>query len=294
MHKDDSNNNLITIKDFFRENNPGLYLHIYKEKNIDYFHSHEFHEIIVVLKGTGMHITEETSFPIYSGDVFGVEPGLRHDFHNVKNLEVANFLYLPEKLNLPLWDLESTDGFHAFFKASPRLLSGFRFANHLSLEGELWQQTKEIIMEINHYQKSEEAGYQYNMIVAFMRFIGIICQSYSLKKDKHSMEIMEISRALRYLERNYKETITLKDIAKVTGKSISLLNRLFNTTLGKSPIDYLISIRLEKAMKMLRCKDHQISEIALESGFKDSNYFTRVFTEKTGINPREYRKRFTH
>ena len=57
-------------------------------------------------------------------------------------------------------------------------------------------------------------------------------------------------------------------------------------------IDFLLNLRLRKAAEMLFNSDCNIAETALNTGFHDSNYFTRQFRKKFGRSPREYRSRF--
>ena len=66
--------------------------------------------------------------------------------------------------------------------------------------------------------------------------------------------------------------------------------RHFRAATGLTPQEYLIKLRLEEAAILLQNPDLSIAEAALQSGFNDSNYFSRLFRKKNNISPRSYRK----
>ena len=66
--------------------------------------------------------------------------------------------------------------------------------------------------------------------------------------------------------------------------------RVFRRATGQTPIDYLIRLRIQKAMEWLAGTSLSVTDIALKTGFDDSNYFTRQFRKATGETPTAYRK----
>jgi AraC family L-rhamnose operon transcriptional activator RhaR/AraC family L-rhamnose operon regulatory protein RhaS len=72
--------------------------------------------------------------------------------------------------------------------------------------------------------------------------------------------------------------------------SISTANRLFNKLLHETPIKYLIRLRINHAVILLKQGDLSISDVAYRSGFQDSNYFSLQFKKITGVAPARFRK----
>ena len=70
--------------------------------------------------------------------------------------------------------------------------------------------------------------------------------------------------------------------------SLSVFREKFRSVTGTSAINYLIMLRLRRAMIMLVEKDKTISEVAHAAGFQDSNYFSRQFHKKIGMTPRRF------
>jgi AraC-like DNA-binding protein len=85
--------------------------------------------------------------------------------------------------------------------------------------------------------------------------------------------------------------LTIEDLVRVAHLSESSLFRLFRQIMGRSPIDYLIRLRIDKAAQLLRREPLRITEVSAAVGFNDSNYFTRQFRHVMGCSPREYRLR---
>ena len=102
----------------------------------------------------------------------------------------------------------------------------------------------------------------------------------------------EIQTACEHMERNYAETITLADLSKVSGLNKYTLLRNFTMQRGITPYQYLSTIRINKAKKLLGAGIPPI-ETALQSGFTDQSHFTRFFKNFIGLTPALYQKIFS-
>lgn len=99
-----------------------------------------------------------------------------------------------------------------------------------------------------------------------------------------------IKKSISYMEKHYKENISLQDVAKAVYLNSSYFSKLFKEQTGTRFIDYLNKIRVEQSKKYLRQIDMNISEVALNAGFCDQSYYTRVFKSVEGITPGKWRK----
>lgn len=122
-----------------------------------------------------------------------------------------------------------------------------------------------------------------------MQILCIICRAFE-QHSSQSNETQEITQIIRYLNDHYSQKLTLEKLAARFGKSVPTLSRLFQATLNRSPIAYLIHLRLEKAAAELRSTSDSITDIAHQCGFLDSNYFSKMFIRQFGVSPRDYRK----
>lgn len=99
-----------------------------------------------------------------------------------------------------------------------------------------------------------------------------------------------INQALKYIQHNLKENITIDSIAEMSCLSKDHLIRLFKSECGQSPLQYINHRKVELAETLLATTDLSIKQIANRLSFSDSSYFTRLFHKITGTTPAAYRK----
>ena len=94
----------------------------------------------------------------------------------------------------------------------------------------------------------------------------------------------------QFIRLNYRSSLSLSEIAKALHINASYASRLFSTKHGKTITEYITHVRIEHAKTLLTTTDATISNIALNVGFEDVNYFSRLFKKSTGCSPCKYRK----
>ncbi len=110
----------------------------------------------------------------------------------------------------------------------------------------------------------------------------------------HIFEPDIIDMAMRYLDTHYNEKIGIQEMCGILGISYSHLHRTFKQKTKQSPQEYLIKIRLSKAMNLLSNSKFSIREIAEYCGFQDERNLQRAFAGKIGISPKRYRENMSH
>ena len=93
------------------------------------------------------------------------------------------------------------------------------------------------------------------------------------------------------MEQNFSFNLSLEEFAKLSGKSLSTFKREFQEYYSTTPGKWLIDKRLQKASLLLNDEALNISQVAYQSGFKDNSHFGRVFKDKFGYTPLDFRKR---
>lgn len=99
-----------------------------------------------------------------------------------------------------------------------------------------------------------------------------------------------VKRSIEYIEKQLHYTISLHDIAKLTGNNASYLSSLFKKEIGISVSEYINQKRLEEAALILSESEMPICEIATSLSFNSQSYFTMLFRKYYGKTPKEYRK----
>lgn len=95
----------------------------------------------------------------------------------------------------------------------------------------------------------------------------------------------------RYIDNHFKENLTLDQLAQLAHLNKYYLAHTFRREFGVSPINYLISRRIEESRFLLRETDHTLSLISQMLGFSSLSYFSQCFRRVEGISPMEYRRR---
>jgi YesN/AraC family two-component response regulator len=99
-----------------------------------------------------------------------------------------------------------------------------------------------------------------------------------------------VRESMAYIHGHYAEPISRTDLARHVALSEDYLTACFRKELGVTPIAYLNRYRVHQAKQLLSDTSKSITEIALEVGFSDSGYFSRVFRREVGLSPEAYRQ----
>lgn len=102
----------------------------------------------------------------------------------------------------------------------------------------------------------------------------------------------EMGTIIHYIKENMQKSITVGDLAEKACLSVSALERQFKKRFKMPPLQYVKRLRLNMACELLMTTDDSISEIALDCGFCDHSYMTKIFTKTIGMSPRQYRKKY--
>ncbi len=259
----------------------------YENSKQSHIHTHDYDEIVIIEGGSGnQHINNECYF-VTTGDVFIVKGEAIHYFTDAKNLRIFNIGFKPWVLSNFSQLLFNTPGYHSLFVLEPAGRKQAQFSQKLHLDMSSLQTLSDMLEQL----KNELNNQKDELIVTalFMQITGFICRmhynySYSkIVKDNPCAKILE------HIETHYTEQITLEDLCKVSHMSKNGIIAMFKRLYGITPIKYINNLRLYKAEMLLKNSNMSITQIALESGFGDSNYFTRFFKSIKGITPRDYR-----
>lgn len=96
-----------------------------------------------------------------------------------------------------------------------------------------------------------------------------------------------ISFAVDYIRKNLHQKLSIESIAKLAYVSKSNFFRMFKDELGTSPNEFILQERISRAKELLKSRN-SIKETAFQTGFSDTNYFTRVFKQLVGMTPKSY------
>jgi AraC-like DNA-binding protein len=135
----------------------------------------------------------------------------------------------------------------------------------------------------------EKAGTTQEMIFAFkdaLEKLLRIMQGSGAQKAAFSME-----KVRDYLDSHFGEPLRAVKLAQFAEVSVATLSRHFKKTMGMGLENYLQNLRLEEAKRLLKTGSLPVSQITKTCGFKSGSYFARLFRQKTGLSPQQFRDR---
>lgn len=239
-------------------------------------HKHNFFEIGICKKGTGLFLIGNKIYTFKPGDIFLIGQNYYHRAHsNDSKEDLWAFCYI----NFENWVGES-------------VLSNFQMITNKLNDTKLYSMVNILFDE---YKNKEN---QYDTILDGL----IIAIYYSIKRksennDKLNLSIslppsldIRINRAINLMINNNFLSKSIQEIAHECNLSTSHFRQLFKSQIGCSPKDYQIQIRIKKAMSILLNNDDKIINIAYECGFESLTSFNRKFKEKIGITPLKWKE----
>ncbi|WP_200630886.1 helix-turn-helix domain-containing protein [Paenibacillus sp. S28] len=257
----------------------------------EYFvHSHDFSELVVILQGSAVHIIEGREYPVTAGQVFLIHSGVSHGYKNVDGIEYINVMFQPEQL-LQLSELRLLPGFQALFYIEPFYRKEMNFKGMLTLnEAQLQEATKLLDLILTEYELQPQ-GYRLMIRSYFTALVGLLSRYYQIGSGADDNKALRIGEAVTYIEEHFLQPITLQAMADKAYLSTRQFQRVFTRNYHTTPMDYVIRKRLDYSCTLLRHPNLSISQVALESGFRDQNYYARQFRKVYNCTPSEYREK---
>ena len=108
------------------------------------------------------------------------------------------------------------------------------------------------------------------------------------EKEHGSLQTIDITK--KFVKENYMYDILLEDIAKYVNLSSYYTSKLFKTKTGQGLSDYIIQVRINKAIELMKSKKYKIYEISEMCGYTSRKYFSHAFKQYTGCTPSEYQR----
>jgi two-component system response regulator YesN len=135
-----------------------------------------------------------------------------------------------------------------------------------------------------------ESGKNMESAIAYAK--KMISQAIEIRDQNSGNKNRSILKtAVDFIDSHYMdEEISLNTVANVANVSSNYFSALFSQNMGQTFIEYLTTLRMNKAKELLRCTGMRSSEIAGEIGYKDAHYFSYLFKKTQGMTPSDYRK----
>ena len=250
---------------------------------MSHHHCHPYYELSYIEHGSCRFFVEDANYDLHDGDFLLIPPQL---FHYTRYLFGAclrcGVYFRAEDLSPEL---------------TARVPGGIAFFSQLRIFQAPAMSRRRISFLLERMAAEEEEFDELSPLMLRFQLQELLllssrlCSLLSEKiADIHTTDPQALLAA-RFIHEHFRQQISAADIAAASAFSPNCLRRKFREATGIGVHDYLVFIRLRNAAFELVSTDDSVTDIALRSGFSDSNYFKDAFKKKYGITPREYRKR---
>ncbi|SNR98281.1 two component transcriptional regulator, AraC family [Anaerovirgula multivorans] len=123
--------------------------------------------------------------------------------------------------------------------------------------------------------------------ISYLNYLKTIVVNLETSKEKEIKGL--ITKAIKYIDKNFNQNISLNDVAKEMNMSYHYFSKFFKDSTGENFVDYLTNLRIEKSKDILKDATVNVKEVCFEVGYSDPNYFSKIFKKITGMTPTEYR-----
>lgn len=254
-------------------------------------HSHDFFELVFIYSGEGTHILESgEEWRLKEGDVICVKPGQAHGYKDLENLVLMNLLIRPYFFSLCKADFENIPNFSRLF---------YDFSSAKDSEPIIFNLNKMQMLEVRSIIEDMQAeldkqyiGWNFMGTTYLSELILLLLRIFHDPNYLNTAEQNNASNLIKYVEKNFAKKLTMQDLIENGNMSESTILRNFKRITGYPPFEYQMRQRMFAAIQKLIYTDWDITQIAYDVGFNDSNYFSRCFKKFINMTPKEYRFKY--
>ena len=247
-------------------------------------HYHGFYEIFYLQSGSCRFLLKDTVYHMEKGDLVFIAPG-----------ELHHSLYYPG-ITCDIATVYFKDAYVDYSLFSKWLPEHLR-TKLRSFMGSIPSLYQEEFLTLLHRMLSESANideYSDATLACYLQELLLFLMRHSVMNEREpellNSRDADILTATKYIYKNFTKPLTLEDVAGVASLSPAYFSKKFKQVTGMGFKEYLNFVRLKHAQAALLTTNNTITDIALECGFNDSNYFKDLFKKVFGKSPREFRK----
>ena len=245
-------------------------------------HWHEEAELTLITSGKCIYKIDLVEYEVEEGDILFVPPLFLHSITLGNNKKVSSETYV---FHLKFLGGNSTDICSTRYLA-PIMNQEFSMPYVIKPNHPAYVSLRKIFNQINTTYDESIIGYELALKSFFLQTIFLLLQ-YSKKVAVSETEKVsdKIKNVLDYIELHYSETITVSQLAKLCYFSDYHFMRFFKKHMNMTCVEYIINLRLEKAVELFEKGNSSIMEVSLSVGFHNLSYFHRAFKKKYRMTP---------
>jgi len=248
-------------------------------------HSHGADEITLILEGEGYYTSAGQNVSVVAGDLILIPGGIHHGFVCLKAWFGISAHY--NSLEIPAYSQYLLQ--RAFKQRPNQILKSRLFGTHL-------HRAKAALLQLEEEGKAERLNeFSDDLMRNALETLLLCYHSNALRASEPALtdgdrDERMVQDVLREIHRTYSTSLKIADLAARCFLSESIFRKKFTERVGVPPKQYIITLRLNEAKRLLRNTDKPVEFIASEVGFTSSSRFHDLFIKQSGKTPLEWRK----
>ena len=253
-------------------------------------HKHNFVEVIYMCQGTTTHIVDETKVVLKEGEILFLNQNATQEILPAGKDDIAvNFIILPEFFDTAFRMMgEEENLLREFIVGCLRGDNGYSSYLHFQVSDVLPVQNlmENMVWTLMNNQPNKRS---INQITMGLLFLQLMHYTDKISQNEDTFEQELVLNVLRYIDENYRDG-ELTELAGILGYDIYWLSRAVKKLTGRTYKELLQIKRLNQAAFLLLNTKIAVAEISVAVGYDNTSYFHRIFRERYGISPKQYRE----
>jgi len=269
------------------------------------WHYHDFFELVLISKGSCIHLFRDESRVLIAGDCFLIPVSEPHSYSISEETEIINCLFYPQALGaqwetirqLPQVDhfLEPGPDWHPVHLAPDRQIYARQLLGRLEAHCAMARGEELAARPATDDLPPAEAVRldlvcQNCLALLLLEVSGLATAADSAGNPVRPSELGRaiVGKLLAYMEKYYDQPITIRQLAEHVHLSEGYCRRLFAQFTGYPPVEFLNRLRIQHASLLLQAGGCTVAEVAGQVGFTDAGYFARLFRKQLKAKPRDF------
>ncbi len=260
-------------------------------------HAHSFFELFFIEEGEGWHLVGDHKVWAKSGDLFLIAPGEVHDPSGLDRATKWIVGFEAEALNPAYTDA------NIFLMLPNRVMDSFLPVNNPNIKHfSIPEQERSRWLALFEQLKNELGNQELSFIEAARALLMLLLIETSRFTELRSPQLTNsstqrvtrkgspvVEKVLCFIATNFRNSISLQEVAKEVNLSPAYLTDLIRRETGKTVGSWIVECRMAEARRLLLETDHSVNQIAESVGYFDSSYFIRLFRRLNGTTPKAWR-----
>lgn len=252
-------------------------------------HWHHQFEFIVIKKGEGIVAVDEDVYRVKEGDIVSVLPGQVHAIEAEVHMEYENIIF-----SLDILESLQEDAYIREKIFMPLKTGSVSIPNPICASLPYYEDIMTSIQAIDAVSDRNSPCapllIKANLLTLFFTLSTHFKTPLPSYKGPYAKPVKD---ALQYIHDHYREKISLREVADISGFSLVHFMRIFKSAVGDTFLHTLNDYRLDTACYLLKNTDDSISDVAMKCGFDNLSYFIRLFEKRYKMTPGKFRRNQT-